>query len=174
MYSKNDYRYYLENQLMHSEDYLAHYGVKGMKWKQHLKKNYRVYNISGERGVYGGPNGQVKTGSYKFKDRGIVSKKNPSRYISVGEKKYSNGKKTKDLYFSPTKKEHYLKKGRLEVNTGEEGSHVSIDVTKKKKKKTKSLTNKDKKVKDDIVKDDIVKDVIVKDKKVKDKVMKKK
>lgn len=36
MYSKNDYRYYLEKQLVHSEDFLAHYGVKGMKW--HKKK----------------------------------------------------------------------------------------------------------------------------------------
>lgn len=38
MYSKNDYRYYLENQLIRSDDYLAHYGVKGMKWKQHKAK----------------------------------------------------------------------------------------------------------------------------------------
>lgn len=38
MYSKNDYRYYLENQLMHSDDFLAHYGVKGMKWKKRKKK----------------------------------------------------------------------------------------------------------------------------------------
>lgn len=38
MYSKNDYRYYLENQLVHSDDFLAHYGVKGMKWKQHIKR----------------------------------------------------------------------------------------------------------------------------------------
>ena len=36
MYSNNDYRYYLENQLYHSDDFLAHYGVKGMKWKQRL------------------------------------------------------------------------------------------------------------------------------------------
>lgn len=35
MYSRNDYRYYLENRLMHSDDFLAHYGVKGMKWKHH-------------------------------------------------------------------------------------------------------------------------------------------
>lgn len=33
MYSKNDYRYYLDNQLAHSDDFLAHYGVKGMRWK---------------------------------------------------------------------------------------------------------------------------------------------
>ena len=35
MYSKNDYRYYLEHRLMESDDYLAHYGVKGMKWHKH-------------------------------------------------------------------------------------------------------------------------------------------
>ena len=38
MYSKNDYRYYLEHRLEESDDYLAHYGVKGMKWRRHLKK----------------------------------------------------------------------------------------------------------------------------------------
>lgn len=42
MYSKNDYRYYLENQLVHSDDFLAHYGVKGMKWKQHVKKGIQT------------------------------------------------------------------------------------------------------------------------------------
>lgn len=35
MYSKNDYRYYLEHRLEESDDYLAHYGVKGMKWHKH-------------------------------------------------------------------------------------------------------------------------------------------
>ena len=35
MYSNNDYRYYLEHQLVESDDFLAHYGVKGMKWKDH-------------------------------------------------------------------------------------------------------------------------------------------
>ena len=35
MYSKNDYRYYLEHRLAESDDYLAHYGVKGMKWRKH-------------------------------------------------------------------------------------------------------------------------------------------
>ena len=36
MYSKNDYRYYLEHR-MAEENYLAHYGVKGMKWHKHIK-----------------------------------------------------------------------------------------------------------------------------------------
>ena len=38
MYGKNDYRYYLENRLMHSDDYLAHFGVKGMKWGKHKQR----------------------------------------------------------------------------------------------------------------------------------------
>ena len=42
MYSKNDYRYYLENQLVHSDDFLAHYGVKGMKWKKHVKRGIQT------------------------------------------------------------------------------------------------------------------------------------
>ncbi len=37
MYSRNDYRYYLESRLAESDDFLAHYGVKGMKWKNHKK-----------------------------------------------------------------------------------------------------------------------------------------
>ena len=52
MYSKNDYRYYLENQLMHSDDFLSHYGVKGMKWRKRKKTRYddRIHDpkLSGE------------------------------------------------------------------------------------------------------------------------------
>ena len=43
MYSKNDYRYYLEHRLEESDDYLAHYGVKGMKWKK--RKGRDLLNI---------------------------------------------------------------------------------------------------------------------------------
>lgn len=44
MYSKNDYRYYLEHRLMESDDFLAHYGVKGMKWKDHrVRMNWSDY-----------------------------------------------------------------------------------------------------------------------------------
>lgn len=39
MYGKNDYRYYLEHRLAESDDYLAHYGVKGMKWKHRKSGN---------------------------------------------------------------------------------------------------------------------------------------
>ncbi len=38
MYSKNDYRNYLEHRLMESDDYFAHFGIPGMKWRKHKKK----------------------------------------------------------------------------------------------------------------------------------------
>lgn len=47
MYSKNDYRNYLEHRLMESDDFLAHYGVKGMKWRK--RKNYTM-EVDQERG----------------------------------------------------------------------------------------------------------------------------
>lgn len=55
MYSKNDYRYYLEHRLEESDDYLAHYGVKGMKWKKHKGRDI-LRKLSGandfERNMY--------------------------------------------------------------------------------------------------------------------------
>lgn len=62
MYSKNDYRYYLEHRLMESNDFLAHYGVKGMKWKkrnptielaQKRGEELTKYYKGGERIEYG-------------------------------------------------------------------------------------------------------------------------
>lgn len=163
MYSKNDYRYYLENQLIHSDDFLDYYGVDSLyhaRSHKYIKKigkryfytqkeleaflreknpknNYKITKFSGEFGEWGGPNGQTRIGTVKAKDVGIQSKKNPSKYLAVGSTKATSGKKTVDLYFSPTKKLHYMKKGRLMVSTGEEGSHVSLDVTKKKREDPK-------------------------------------
>ena len=132
MYSKNDYRYYLEHQLMNSDDFLAHYGVKGMKWKQHLKKrfdqNFETYKGTNkwDSDIYG--SGQTKYA-------GIESKKNPSKYLEVSKYKHENGTKEINVHFSPTKKEHYKRVGRLTVNTGEEGSAVSLDTSSKKRYK---------------------------------------
>lgn len=47
MYSRNDYRYYLEHRLMMSDDYLAHYGVMGMKWG--VRNDNRIAALSSKR-----------------------------------------------------------------------------------------------------------------------------
>lgn len=131
MYSRNDYRYYLESQLMNSDDYLAHYGVKGMKWKKHLKQkfdqNFNVYT--------GTKSFDYLRGGATSKYAGIESKKNPSKYLEVSKRKYKDGGKETKIYFSPTKKEHFKRLGRVRLSTGSEGSAISIDTSSKKQYK---------------------------------------
>ena len=68
MYSKNDYRYYLEHQLMMSDDYLAHYGVLGMRWG--YRHDNRVASLSSKRAA----NSQ-KIASYQKKLNTVGAKK---------------------------------------------------------------------------------------------------
>lgn len=130
MYSKNDYRYYLEHRIV-EDNYLAHYGVKGMKWKQHLKKkfdqNFDVYK--------GTKSFDYLRGGATSKYAGIESKKNPSRYLEVAKHKYKDGGKETKIYFSPTKKDHFKRLGRVRLSTTSEGSAISIDTSKKKQYK---------------------------------------
>ena len=142
MYSKNDYRYYLENQLMHSDDFLAHYGVKGMKWRKHLKRAAIPKDLTYEKRV-------SDFGDTTYKDYRLdFDKKNDKKGNriwshgvgiqtrtdkSTGEKKlvaYNTRrvKLDKDGYA----KVEVKKKGRFEKSRGEDGVEYSVDLTKKK------------------------------------------
>lgn len=94
MYSRNDYRYYLEDQLAHSDDFLAHYGVRGMKWKHRMHApDYRsIQTISDDR-----QRGIARTNEMKLKQaRGISDNPNtgraPNMYTSRKKSSYSNNR----------------------------------------------------------------------------------
>lgn len=131
MYSKNDYRYYLEHRIV-EDNYLAHYGVKGMKWKQHLKKkfdqNFEAYKGESkwDYSAHGGDKGRSKY-------IGVESKKNPSKYLEVSKRSDNKGRREIDIHFSPTRKDHYKRFGRVRLNSGKDGGLISIDTSRKKR-----------------------------------------
>lgn len=94
MYSKNDYRYYLEHRLEESDDYLAHYGVKGMKWRKHkaglqtellnIKTDLRNRGYGDKDHTYVDPvNGKIKARKTR--------RSGESEYESLGAKDYVRG-----------------------------------------------------------------------------------
>ena len=99
MYSKNDYRYYLENQLAHSDDYLAHYGVKGMKWRKH-----KVRNSIFDPEVWKREDGDFKNG---HKVEYSEAKLKPVKKSKAASKRYKTAK-------ANTEKRAAIEKGRQE------------------------------------------------------------
>lgn len=69
MYSKNDYRYYLEHRLIESDSYLAHYGVKGMKWR-----NRKVNDTVRDTGQFIGNKGYLSYVEAEKKEKKASSK----------------------------------------------------------------------------------------------------
>lgn len=139
MYSKNDYRYYLEHRLAESDDYLAHYGVKGMKWKKHLKRAMVPNDLTFEKKAY-------KWGDNTAKGVRLDFDKHNGWSNGVGVELQKN-KKTgeKSLRFYNTRrvkldKEGYAKierkrKGRFEKSRGEDGVAYTIDIHSPRKNK---------------------------------------
>lgn len=127
MYSKNDYRYYLENQLMHSDDMLAHYGIKGMKWKKHKQTNYD-------------PN----TGDWS---RTSLIGDNKGHAIALSKQHNSRTGKTGIglTYVNSNKKEKYTpsinKVGRISTSNTGNSKTIAIDTSNKKKVRKKKVTN---------------------------------
>lgn len=113
MYSKNDYRYYLENQLMHSDDVLAHYGVRGMKW--HKKKGgYTDNYYNHEMAITTGGSWVDSSG------RSGTSKPTTKKFISYGQRQKKKDMKAdrKQLYdnVDATNPYKYNKKKSIKKN----------------------------------------------------------
>lgn len=145
MYSKNDYRYYLEHRLAESNDYLAHYGVKGMKWKQHLKRAMIPKDLTIEKDGYKWGDYSAKGIRLDFdKHRGKDGKVNWSNGVGIQiEKNKKTGEKSLRFYNTRRVKldnEGYAKieskrKGRFAKSRGEDGVDYSIDIHSPKKSK---------------------------------------
>lgn len=93
MYSKNDYRYYLEHQLMDSDDFLAHYGVKGMKWR-----NRRAAQTINDTAQFVADNGIIGLSrGKKLYYESVEKRKKAWKMDKIGSIAKSSTKKTKML-----------------------------------------------------------------------------
>lgn len=72
MYSRNDYWYYLEHQCMMSDDYLAHYGVLGMKWG--VRNDNRIAKLSSKHAK-----NDAKISKYQTKLNTVGAKRRDAR-----------------------------------------------------------------------------------------------
>lgn len=92
MYSKNDYRYYLEHR-MAEENYLAHYGVKGMKWR-----NRRVAQTINDTAQFVADNGVIGLSrGKKLYGESVEKRKKAWKMDKIGSIAKSSTKKTKML-----------------------------------------------------------------------------
>lgn len=132
MYSKNDYRYYRENRLLYSDDFLAHYGVKGMKWgKKKVTFEKRTDSYSGAKDY------RIDFNKHEHWSDGIGirydnGKKTGKKSLSVYNTTRTKWDKKNDDYVYENKK-----KGRFSKQRAEDGVEYSIDLSKRKKKKKK-------------------------------------
>ena len=153
MYSKNDYRYYLENRLMHSEDYLIHgRSHKYIKkignryfYSQHelaafLNKDKKDRKVTFEN--YSDPaagkiNYRIDFNKHDGWSDGIGVRYNPNdrngkRSLMVYDTTKTKWDKKNDDYVY----EHKTK-GRVTKERAEDGVSYTIDLTNKKKEKKK-------------------------------------
>lgn len=107
MYSRNDYRYYLQRQLMASDDYLAHYGVLGMRWgvrndnrisklsSKHTKNDTKISKYQSKLNTVGAKKRDARAAKYKVKQ---------ARYDRAAARAKSRLARGKKLSRSQTKK----------------------------------------------------------------------
>lgn len=129
MYSKNDYRYYLEHRLAESNDHLAHYGVKGMKWhkRRTLQAIQDVGQLTGYKGFLSYVDAEKKTkeASSKRAKKLLMDK--------VGESAKKSAEKTKMI----RKKEPQIKAASrlLAAEAAYTAESTIKGITRRKRKK---------------------------------------
>lgn len=143
MYSKNDYRYYLEHR-MAEENYLAHYGVKGMKWK------HRKNDVTFEKNIdstTGRRDYRIDFNKHDGWSDGIGIRYTPknkytNRSLSVYDTTRTKWDKKNDDYVYENKK-----RGRLSKTRAEDGVEYELDLSSRKKNKKSNKKGKKLKLK---------------------------
>lgn len=137
MYSKNDFRYYRENRLMHSDDFLAHYGVKGMKWhkrtgevKDFLKKTF----ITGPEEEW--REDRIKK-NQKKKDKADQKLKKRQDKINKKIDKLTNDKKSKKLEKESKQRSQKIKKYKNKDTTYDKAKRTGSKYAKGVKKEVR-------------------------------------
>ena len=133
MYSKNDYRYYLENQLAHSDDFLAHYGVKGMKWRKRKGPDQTSVDVNkilnlGLHPLKYGKDGMLRTASKTGKrnvlnDKARGVKRTKDTDVRKAQDHVNRKTKTKANMYTTQRKSSYSKHdGTYELTLSTGGS----------------------------------------------------
>lgn len=125
MYSKNDYRYYLEQRCIESDDFLMHYGVKGMKWKKHLKR--LIPGIGGIKDVQNVVDGTRKRmGELVDADNARGVKKTANTNVSKTQTFMVKKTKTAPNMYSTNRKAKYDNDRTNHTITVNAGGHTSV------------------------------------------------
>lgn len=107
MYSKNDYRYYLQARLAHSDDFLAHYGVLGMKWgvrndnriasyrEKQSSNQQKINEYTAKLNTVGAKNRAAKAAKYQAKLSKLEKKASKARAKLAKGKAISKGQAKK-------------------------------------------------------------------------------
>ena len=102
MYSKNDYRNYLENRLAESDNFLMHYGVLGMHWGVRRYQPYSV--VPRSSGKTGKEIGEANKAAKNNVKKAYSDIRKNAMYLERAEKKYARSGDDKYLKSSKYKK----------------------------------------------------------------------
>ena len=138
MYSKNDYRYYLETRLIHSDDFLAHYGVKGMKWHKRTGDQLKKAGEFLKDTFIDSPEQEWREDRIKKnqKKKEKVDKKLKKRQDKINKKieKLQKDKKVKQLTSESKKRAKKIKNYKNKTSTYDKAKRETIKYAKGVKK----------------------------------------
>ena len=126
MYSKNDYRNYLEHRLAESDDFLMHWGIKGMKWRNKYERRADRYDKSSEtlaNRTSSSSQYLSKHGINPVSDSGVRS----TLGYAVSDKVLANSNRTNDAAKKMKKVDKYRKRTAKKAKKARRQINRSID-----------------------------------------------